>query len=99
MSIKALGYVGIQSTKLDDWSGFATSLLGMQPVDRGGAVRTFRMDDRKQRLVVTGDDKDGLGFLGWEVEDAASLEAMAAHLDNHGVAVRRGTRALAVERR
>jgi ABC-type branched-subunit amino acid transport system substrate-binding protein len=27
----------------------------MQPVDRAGAVRAFRMDDRKQRLVVMGD--------------------------------------------
>jgi 2,3-dihydroxybiphenyl 1,2-dioxygenase len=99
MAIKALGYVGIQSTKLDDWSGFATSLLGMQQVDRGGALRTFRMDDRKQRLIVTGDDSEGLGFLGWEVDGPGELDAMAAHLDARGVAVRRGTRALAVERR
>lgn len=99
MTIKALGYIGVQSSNVDDWSSFATGLLGMQAVDRGGAVRTFRMDDRKQRLVVTGADNDGLGFLGWEVEGHAGLETMAARLDRHGVAVRRGTRALAVERR
>jgi len=99
MTIKALGYIGVQSSNVDDWSSFATGLLGMQAVDRGGAVRTFRMDDRKQRLVVTGADNDGLGFLGWEVEDHAALEVMAARLDRHGVAVGRGTRALAVERR
>ncbi|MGF3027213.1 VOC family protein [Methylobacterium aquaticum] len=99
MALKTLGYIGIQSTRLDDWSGFATGLLGMQPVDRGGPLRTFRMDDRKQRLVVTAAESDGLGFLGWEVDDHDDLERMAARLDAHGVAVARGTRALADERR
>ena len=50
--LTALGYIGVRSTKLDDWNAYATRLLGMQPVDQGGAVRAFRMDDRKQRLVI-----------------------------------------------
>jgi hypothetical protein len=61
----------------------------MQQVDRAGAVRAFPMDDRKQRLIVTGDDGDRLGFLGWEVADAAALDALAARLDAHGIKVRR----------
>ena len=96
--LTALGYIGVRSTRLDDWGSYATRLLGMQPVDRAGAVRAFRMDDRKQRLIVTGDEGEGLGFLGWEVADAAALDALAARLDAHGVAVRRGARALADER-
>ena len=47
------------------------------------------MDDRKQRLIVTGDEGEGLGFVGWEVADAAALEALSARLDAHGVEVRR----------
>ena len=70
----------------------------MQQVDRGGAVRAFRMDDRKQRLVVTGDEGEGLGFLGWEAADAAALDALAARLDAHGVKVSRAPRSLADER-
>ena len=31
----------------------------------------FRMDDRKQRLVVDADGGQGIGFFGWEVADAA----------------------------
>jgi 2,3-dihydroxybiphenyl 1,2-dioxygenase len=97
--VTALGYIGIQSARLDDWETYATRLLGMQNVDRGGAVRAFRMDDRKQRLVVTGDEGEGLGFLGWEVNDEAALESQAARLDAHGVGVKRAPRALADERR
>jgi hypothetical protein len=48
MTIQALGYLGIGTDKLDDWTHFATDWLGMQPVDRGAGVRAFRMDDRKQ---------------------------------------------------
>ena len=97
-NLNALGYIGVRSTRLDDWGTYATRLLGMQQVDRAGAVRAFRMDDRKQRLIVTGDEGDGLDFLGWEVADAATLDALAARLEAHGVVVRRAPRALADER-
>src|SRR5271166_2860477 len=96
--LTALGYNGVRSARLDDWGSYATRLLGMQQVDRAGAVRAFRMDDRKQRLIVTGDEGEGLGFLGWEVTDAAALDALAARLDAHCVNVRRAPRALADER-
>lgn len=94
----ALGYIGVRSTRLDDWSSYATGLLGMQQVDRGGAARAYRMDDRKQRLIVTGDEGDGLAFLGWEVADGTALATLAARIEAQGIAVRRATRALADER-
>jgi catechol 2,3-dioxygenase-like lactoylglutathione lyase family enzyme len=87
--LTALGYIGVRSGRLDDGAAFATRLLGMQQVDRAGGVRAFRMDDRKQRLIVTGEEGEGLGFLGWEVADATALDALAARLDAHGVEVRR----------
>ena len=96
--LTALGYIGIRSAQLEDWNTYATRLLGMQRVDRAGVVRAFRMDDRKQRLIVTGDEGEGLSFLGWEVKDAAALEVVAARLEAHGVAVDRGSRRLADER-
>lgn len=98
MDINALGYIGIQSSRLEDWSDFATKLLGMQVIDRGGGTHAYRMDDRRQRLVVSEREGDQAGFFGWEVTDAAALDRLAARLDNHGVAVRRGSRQLAAER-
>jgi 2,3-dihydroxybiphenyl 1,2-dioxygenase len=98
MALLALGYIGVRSTQLADWQGFATNLLGMQLVDAAGGVRAFRMDDRRQRLVVTDDAGDALGFLGWEVADAEALNAFAARLEAHGVAVTQGSRRLAEER-
>lgn len=96
--LTALGYIGVRSRRLDDWSTYATRLLGMQQVDSGGAVRAFRMDDRKQRLIVTGEEGEGIDFLGWEVADAAALDTLAARLEAHGVAVLRAPRSLIDER-
>ena len=45
------------------------------------------------------DGGEGIGFFGWEVADAAALDALAAQLEAAGVKVARGRRALADERR
>ena len=99
MSIEGLGYVGVRAKSLEDWSSFGTNFLGMQLVDKSAKTLALRMDDRRQRVVVTEDGGEGVGFFGWEVPDAAALDAMAARLEKAGVQVARGSRALAQERR
>lgn len=99
MELQALGYVGIRSSQLDDWSSFATGLLGMQPVDVTAGARAFRMDDRKQRLVVSAEPGDTIGFIGWEVADAEALARLAVRLEAAGVAVHHAPRGLADQRR
>src|SRR4051812_19314026 len=99
MSIVGLGYVGVRAKSLEDWARFGAEFLGMQLVDQSRQSLAFRMDDRKQRLVVANDGGEGVAFFGWEVADAAALDEMAAHLEKTGVAVARGSRALADERR
>ena len=99
MSIEGLGYVGVRAKSLEDWSNFGTRFLGMQLVDKSAKSLALRMDDRKQRVVVSEDGGEGVGFFGWEVPNAAALDAMGARLEKAGVQVARGSRALAHERR
>jgi len=94
MAINALGYLGVRSDKLDDWSAFAGKLLGMQKIDRGGKALAFRMDDRMQRLLVSDEKGDTLAFMGWEVEHADDLQTYAARLEQAGVNVTLGSKAL-----
>ena len=96
---QALGYIGIRAKALEDWASYGTGLLGLQRVDRSRSTLAFRMDDRKQRIVVHADGGEGIGFFGWEVADAKALDALAANLDDSGVKVAHGGRALADERR
>ena len=99
MNLQALGYVGIRTRKLEDWSAYATRFLGLQLVDRSRNALTFRMDDRKQRIVVEAEQGEGPSFYGWEAESAKALDDLAARLERSGVSIARGSRALADERR
>src|SRR6476660_3690673 len=99
MDIQGLGYVGIRAKSLEDWTNFGTRFLGMQLLERTGKTLALRMDDRKQRVVVSEDGGEGVAFFGWEVADAAALDALAARLEAAGVEVARGSRARAGERR
>ncbi|MCA0869972.1 VOC family protein [Seohaeicola saemankumensis] len=98
MAICALAYLGIRSDQLEDWTTFASGLLGMQKIDGAGKSRSFRMDDQAQRLVVSDEPGETLAFMGFEVSDHADLEAYAARLDAVGVKVHNNDKALADRR-
>jgi 2,3-dihydroxybiphenyl 1,2-dioxygenase len=99
MTLQTLGYIGLRTKNLEDWTAYAERFLGMQLVDKSRGTASFRMDDKKQRLVVHEDSGDAPGFFGWEVADGAALDAYAANLERHKVSFARGSRALAEERK
>jgi 2,3-dihydroxybiphenyl 1,2-dioxygenase len=87
MAIQALGYAGFGSAALEDWRQFGTGLVGLQAVERSASLLAFRMDDRKQRIVIDRALPEGARFFGWEVADAAALDALAARLEQAEVEV------------
>ena len=99
MPLQALGYVGFGSSALDDWRQFGTRLVGLQAVERSPSLLAFRMDDRKQRIVVDRSMPEGERFFGWEVADAGALDALAARLEQAEVAVTAEPQILADNRR
>jgi 2,3-dihydroxybiphenyl 1,2-dioxygenase len=99
MAVQALGYAGFGSAALDDWRQFGTGLVGLQAVERGNSLLAFRMDDRKQRIIIDRSQPEGARFFGWEVADAAALDALAARLQQAKVEVTAEPQALADARR
>jgi 2,3-dihydroxybiphenyl 1,2-dioxygenase len=101
VALESLGYVGINAASLDDWERYAAGFLGMQPAERSGSALAFRMDERRQRLIVhrAAAEAEGAAYYGWEIGDAAALDALGAQLEEGGVAVSSMPRALADERR
>jgi 2,3-dihydroxybiphenyl 1,2-dioxygenase len=97
--LRALGYAGFGSDKLDDWRQFGTNLVGLQAVERGNSLLAFRMDDRKQRIVIDRSMGGGARFFGWEVADAAALDTLAAKLEAAKVEVTAEPKTLADARR
>jgi 2,3-dihydroxybiphenyl 1,2-dioxygenase len=98
MEIEAFGYLGIGTVKLDDWTLLATRGLGMQVVECGAGLRSFRMDDRRQRLVIDKTMAENARYFGWEVANADALDALAARLERAGVAARREPTTLSDQR-
>jgi 2,3-dihydroxybiphenyl 1,2-dioxygenase len=96
---QALGYVGVRAKDLRDWASYGSGLLGLQPIDKSRSTLAFRMDDRKQRIIVDADGGEGIGFFGWEVADAAALEALAARLQAAQIEVTAEPQTLADARR
>jgi len=47
-------------------------------------MRSFRMDDRKQRLIVDSSMPEGQHYFGWEVANAKALDKLAGRLDAAG---------------
>ena len=97
--IVGLGYAGFGSDRLDDWRQFGTNLLGFQAVERGNSLLAFRMDDRKQRVIIDRAIGEGAHFFGWEVKDASALDALAARLEDAGTSVTAEPSSLADARR
>lgn len=98
MLIKGLGYLGIASSHLDDWDKVATGILGMERTDSSRSALSFRMDSQAQRLSVHSGAKEGLAFMGWEVEGPVALQAIAARIEKAGIAVQAGDAALRDQR-
>ena len=94
MTLSSFGYASLRSDKIDDWADYGAKFLGLQLVERTKSALKFRMDDRKQRIVVSSEEAADNAF-GWEVEDAAALDALAGRLETAKVAVTRVPAAVA----
>lgn len=88
MTIGSFGYASLVSDRIDDWAEYGPKFLGLQLVERTRSALRFRMDDRKQRIVVSA-EPEAESVFGWEVADAAALDALAGRLEAARVAVAR----------
>src|SRR4029453_2955651 len=87
MELNSLGYIGIRAKAVDEWADYGSKFLGMQLVDRSRSTLTFRMDDRRQRVVVHADGGEGAAFLGWGVGGGPPLDAGGVRVQGMPAAV------------
>ena len=82
-----LGYLLVESQRLDDWQRFAADGIGTH-VDRiGRDVLALRIDAHERRLVVSRGPAEDVTALGWHVHDAAALQVALERLQRRRVAV------------
>ncbi|MFF9343363.1 VOC family protein [Streptomyces sp. NPDC014773] len=89
MDVRALGYLRLETTRLDEWRRYALDILGM--AEAPGSTDTtllLRVDDRAHRIAIRAGDGDRLLAAGWELANATALAEAAAALEAAGVAVK-----------
>jgi hypothetical protein len=98
--VSELGYLGVGASDLAAWEGLATTVFGMQVVP-GDTARScyLRIDQHHHRIELNAGGPEDLRFAGWEVADAAALDAIAEQLVDGGIEVNAGTRDDAAQRR
>lgn len=84
-AVSSLGYLGLGVSDLDAWAEFGTSVLGLERADGPADELRLRMDQRSQRFFLYPSGEDDVVFLGLEVKDAATLDAVCLRLEGIGV--------------
>lgn len=85
IQILQLAYIGVAATDMNAWRAFASDYLGMQVVDLAGQSVALRMDERHQRFLIRPGAKDGVSFLGLELQDEDALDRAAQVLATGGI--------------
>jgi 3,4-dihydroxy-9,10-secoandrosta-1,3,5(10)-triene-9,17-dione 4,5-dioxygenase len=99
MTVKALGYVVIETMQPEKWDHFLTQVAGvMRAPDVGDGAAYYRIDARPFRFRVQPGVQEHLIASAFEVEDAAALEALAARIAKAGRPVERASQELATAR-
>ena len=102
MNVRSLGYIGIESMKLDEWRTYCTDFLGLMDMSAGADELRFRMDDQGWRIGIQQGEKEDLIFAGFDVRDQETLSAICDQLaslgyeavNNEELAAQRGVAAL-----
>jgi len=86
MAIQSLGYLGVSSNLTDEWQRFACEVMGLEDVSErlgagsGSGERYFKLDDHPYRLFIAPGETETLSVCGWETNNQAGLDEVAAAL-------------------
>ncbi|MES2115439.1 MAG: VOC family protein [Pseudomonadota bacterium] len=82
-----IGYLVVESDRLDDWRQFGEDALGMQLAHRDSRLLALRMDQHQRRLIVQAGGAEDVVAIGWQLRDQAALDEVLARLRRHQIAV------------
>lgn len=92
-----MGYVVIESNRLDDWRRFLVQGLGLHPADSAEGL-AFRMDAHARRVIFRRGSAEDIVGLGYQVCDAATLAVIRQRLAERHIELESGSAAEAAER-
>jgi hypothetical protein len=85
-----LGYVLVESRRMDEWRHFGTDGLGLHLEESSRDVAAFRIDGHSRRLIVVDGPAEDVTALAWQVDDHDTLQEIVARLAAQGITVNPG---------
>lgn len=85
--LDALAYIVVQSTDLAKWEQYGEQVLGASTTKAPDGGLYLKLDERDYRIAVVSGPEDRFLACGWEVADAAALDAARAAVEAGGISV------------
>jgi 2,3-dihydroxybiphenyl 1,2-dioxygenase len=101
MDIIGIGYLGFETTRVEEWRTYGPQVMGFQIGPSPAADPDslyFRIDDRRHRFAFHPGAVDRLAYIGWEAKGKIEFEQAVARFQAHGVEVTQGDTALCEQR-
>lgn len=93
-----MGYVVIESRRLDDWRRFMKQGLGLHLESESEGLLAFRMDAHSRRIIIRQGPAEDVVALGVQLRDRQTLDIVLRRLADRGIAVGEGSTADAEQR-
>ncbi len=78
MSVKALGYVVVETAQPERWDHFLTQMAGaMRTADAADGAAQYRIDERPFRFSIQPGAEERMIAAGYELSDKAALDSLA----------------------
>lgn len=81
----SMGYIIIESEKLDEWRHFGEFALGLHLESFSEDSLSFRIDSHQKRIIIRKGPAEDIAAVGWQVEDEDTLEIITGRLQERGI--------------
>lgn len=86
----SMGYLLIESQRLDDWKSFLHQGIGLHLESEGDNLLSFRMDAHRSRIMVRRGDAEDVVAVGWQINNAENFQRLTERLRSYNIALRMG---------
>ncbi|PLX74335.1 MAG: 2,3-dihydroxybiphenyl 1,2-dioxygenase [Azoarcus sp.] len=101
MDIIGIGYLGFETTKLDEWRQYGPRVMGFQignSPDYDPDSLYFKLDDRRHRIALHPGKIDRIAYIGWEARGKLEFHAAVERFRNNNIEVTVGDAELCATR-
>ena len=101
MNIIGIGYLGFESTKMEEWRAYGPEVMGFQitgsPENDPDSIY-FKLDDRRHRIAIHPGEIDRIAYIGWEARNRVDFIAACERFKKYNVEITIGDAELCEKR-